>query len=58
MALPTAATLITLDYSYCGEPFCNVEAKSLTTVTLDYSFRAEPFFGAVVSGGGTDMPQQ
>lgn len=52
MALPTITDLETLDYSYRGEPFANVEAKSLSTITLDYSYRGEPFVGAIAAAAG------
>jgi hypothetical protein len=50
MALPTAAELLTLDFTYRGEPFCWVEAKALGTESLDYTYRGEPFVATGLGG--------
>lgn len=41
MTLPTRDQLLTLDFTYNGEPFVQVTAKS--TVSLDATYRGEPF---------------
>jgi hypothetical protein len=44
MALPTPTDLKTLDWSFQGQPFCWVAAKSsITLAGMDYSFQAQPF---------------
>ena len=44
MALPNSTDLQTMDYSFNGQPFVNVPAKSgIDTTTMDYSFQAQPF---------------
>lgn len=44
MALPTSTDLKTMDYSYQGQPFVNVPAKTgITLTTMDYSYQAQPF---------------
>jgi len=46
MALPTQSDLITMDYSYQGQPFVNVSAKSgIDLTTMDYSYLGQPFVG-------------
>jgi hypothetical protein len=51
MSLPNAADLGTLDYSYLGEPFVDVETKSgQNTNSLDFSYLGLPFVGATVGG--------
>ncbi len=43
MALPTPTDLKTLDWSFQGQPFCDVSAKSTITLAgMDYSFQAQP----------------
>ena len=43
-SLPTATDLEKLDYSYQGQPFCDVPAKaSIDTTTMDYSYQGQPF---------------
>lgn len=49
MALPNKDDLDSLDYAYLGEPFINIEAKSLNTQNLDYAYLGEPFVGATVA---------
>lgn len=43
MALPSNTDLATLDIAYLGQPFCQVEAKSLSSTTLDVVYLAQPF---------------
>jgi hypothetical protein len=43
MALPSETDLATLDYAYLGQPFVQVEAKSLDTETLDIAYLGAPF---------------
>lgn len=50
MPLPSKTDLQTLDIAYLGEPFVQVEAKSLTTTSLDVAYLGEPFV-AVGQGG-------
>jgi hypothetical protein len=51
MALPTRDNLLTMDFSYMGEPFVQVAAKSsVDTDGLDYSYLGEPFTGLTESG--------
>lgn len=49
MALPTKTDLQTLDYTWRGLPFAQIEAKSLSTQTLDVTWRGLPFYA--VAGG-------
>lgn len=44
MPLPNKTDLSTLDYVYQGQPFVQVEAKTLNTNTLDVVYQAQPFF--------------
>jgi len=55
MALPTPSDLTGLDYSFKGQPFCNIPAKSgLDLGSMDYSFQGQPFVSNPdASGGGT-----
>jgi hypothetical protein len=47
MALPTKDDLQNLDYTYLGQPFVNVVAKSsVETSNLDYVYLGQPFAGA------------
>jgi len=54
MPLPSNTDLATLDIAYLGQPFVQVEAKTLDTETLDIAYLGQPFVavgpGAVVSG--------
>ena len=43
MPLPSNTNLATLDIAYLGQPFVQVEAKSLSTITLDVAYQAQPF---------------
>lgn len=44
MSLPTRTDLLTLNYSFLGQPFCNIPAKlNMNTTTLNYSFLGQPF---------------
>lgn len=49
MALPSNTDLQTLDVAYLGQPFVQVEAKSLTTTSLDTVYFAQPFVGAAAA---------
>ena len=52
MATPTKTDLQTLDYSYFGQPYVQVAAKSgIDLDTLDYSYFGQPFFGTEAGGG-------
>jgi len=43
-ALPTKADLVTMDYSFQGQPFVELPSKdSVTLITMDYAFQAQPF---------------
>lgn len=45
MSLPTHNNLLTMDFSYMGQPFVQVAAKSgIDLNTLDYSHMGEPFW--------------
>lgn len=49
MSIPKKTDLLTLDYSYLGEPFCNVAANCNTDSNgLDYSYLGEPFWSAPI----------
>ncbi len=50
MAIPNKTNLETLDYSFKGQPFCNVPAKDIDLTTLDYYHQAQPFAGNPFSG--------
>lgn len=55
MSLPTATDLFTLDYSFNGVPFVNVESKSgQNTDSLDFALYGVPFVGAIQ--GSTPPP--
>jgi hypothetical protein len=43
MPLPSNKNLATLDYAYLGQPFVQVEAKSLDTETLNTAYLGQPF---------------
>lgn len=43
MALPRNTDLATLDFVYLGQPFVQVEAKSLSSTSLDVVYLAQPF---------------
>lgn len=43
MSLPTKTDLLTLNYSWLGEPFVHVPTKTQDLSTLDYSWLGEPF---------------
>jgi len=53
MAQPSNTDLATLDYAYLGQPFVQVEAKSLGTTSLDLAYLAQPF---VAVGPGAAPP--
>jgi hypothetical protein len=56
MALPTKTELLTLNYSWFGEPFCHVPAKSsIDLATLDYSWFGEPFAFSSEESGSSDI---
>ena len=44
MALPTKSDLVSLGYSFNGEPFVDVPANStITLAEMTYSYNGEPF---------------
>ena len=43
MPLPSETDLASLDVAYLGQPFVQVEAKSLTTTSLDVAYLGQPF---------------
>ena len=43
MPLPNKSELQKLDIVYLGQPFVQVEAKSLKTTSLDISYLGQPF---------------
>ncbi len=43
MPLPNKNDLQTLDTAYLGQPFVQVEAKSLSTESLDAAYLGQPF---------------
>lgn len=50
MALPNRTALLTLDYSYFGQPYVQVATKSgIDLDGLDYSYFGQPFWGAEVA---------
>ena len=53
MALPSNTALATLDIAYLGQPFVQVEAKSLDTETLDIAYLAQPFVAVGPGLAGT-----
>lgn len=54
MPLPSNTDLATLDVAYLGQPFVQVEAKTLSSATLDVAYLGQPFVavgpGAVITG--------
>jgi len=52
MPLPNKTSLSTLDYVYLGQPFVQVEAKTLNTTNLDTVYQAQPF---VAVGAGLNV---
>lgn len=55
MAKPTKSDLQALDYDWFGEPFADVEAKSLSTESLDVAYFGEPFVGATAGGANVEL---
>ena len=56
MALPTKTDVLLLDWTFLGQSFCDVEAKSLDTKLLDFTYLGQPFVVSAVSGGsGTEV---
>ena len=53
MPLPSSTDLATLNYTYLGAPFVQVEAKDLNTETLDVAYLGAPF---VAAGPATAPP--
>lgn len=57
MAIPKKPDLIGMDYSFQGQPFVNVPARSdIDTAGMDYSFQGQPFVtnpDNVIVGGWT-----
>lgn len=52
MSLPTRDDLLTMDFSYMGQPFVQVAAKAgIDLNTLDYSYMGQPFWALPVTGG-------
>ena len=52
MSLPLAKDLKKMDYTYLGQPFVDVPAKSsINLKTMDYTYLAQPFvstsFGSI-----------
>jgi hypothetical protein len=45
MPLPNRDNLTSLDYVYLGQPFVQVEAKSLSSQNLDIVYLGQPFVG-------------
>ena len=54
MPLPTDANLETLDIANFGQPFVQVEAKSLSTTTLDVAYYGQPFVAVGPASTGGD----
>ena len=52
MALVTFNNLTGLDFSFNGEPFCNVSTGVGSLDGLDAAYEGEPFAGTEVGGGG------
>jgi hypothetical protein len=52
MPLPNKNNLQTLDIAYLGQPFVQVEARSLNTKSLDIAYLGQPF---VVSATGFNV---
>ena len=53
MALPDRDSLLTMNWSGNGSPFCHVAAKSgIDLDGLDWSMIGSPWWGLPVSGGG------
>jgi hypothetical protein len=53
MALPSETDLASLDIAYLGQPFVQVEAKSLDSESLDIAYLGQPF---VAVGPGAAPP--
>lgn len=51
MPLPSKSDLQTLDIVYLGQPFVQVEAKSLDTKTLDVVYLGRPFVAKGIGAG-------
>jgi hypothetical protein len=52
MALPDVTTVLSLDYSMDGSPWCKVVAKAgITPTSLDYSMDGSPWVGTEYSAG-------
>ena len=50
MTLPSNTDLQTLDIAHLGQPFVQVEAKTLGTTSLDVAYLAQPFVAVGPSG--------
>ena len=51
MSIPNNTDLGTLDFSYLGQPFVDVETKTgQDTGSLDFSYLGQPFVAASASG--------
>jgi len=60
MSLPTRDNLLSMDYTFLGEPFVSVPSKdSIDLTTMDYTYLGEPFvvaFPAVIPpSSGTNL---
>lgn len=52
MALPTATNLVTMNWSFNGQPFVEVPAKStIDLTTMDWAFQGQPFVRNEYGGG-------
>jgi hypothetical protein len=56
MALPNKSNLVTMDYSYLGQPFVEVPAKdSIVLTTMDYSYLGQPFVRNPAGAGAASI---
>jgi len=56
--LPTRDNLLTMDYAFKGQPFCNVATKAgIELDGLDYGYKGQPWWGLILitPGGGTNI---
>jgi len=58
MALPTFTNLKGMDFSFNGEPFCNVSTGTGSLGGLDTAYEGEPFSGTKAASGGGGVTLQ
>ena len=55
MPLPNKDNLDSLDYVYLGQPFVQVEAKSLSSQNLDIIYLGQPFVASAPASIGSNV---